>query len=66
MTVSQLGSLLLKIFGMTIAETFFTNATDTREFPAVLSRIEELIETRWRGEKFYVTGCDHHNACHLF
>ena len=52
--------------GMTIAETFFTNATDTREFPAVLSRIEELIETRWRGEQAYVTGSKHQNACHRF
>ena len=52
--------------GMTIAETFFTNATDTREFPAVLSRIEELIETRWRGEQPYLTGSEQQNVCHRF
>ena len=43
---------------MTIAETFFTNATDTKEFAAVLSKIEDLIKTRWRGEQLYVTGSD--------
>ena len=42
--------------GMTIAETFFTNATDTKEFPAVLSKIEDLIKTRWRGEQLNITG----------
>ena len=52
--------------GMTIAETLFTNATDTKEFPAVLSKIEDLIKTRWRGEQFYVTGSDYQNACHRF
>lgn len=48
--------------GMTIAETFFTNATDTKEFPAILSNIEDLIKTRWRGEQFYVTGSDDQNS----
>ena len=52
--------------GMTIAETFFTNATDTKEFPAVLSKIEDLIKTRWRGEHFYVTGRDDQSAFHRF
>ncbi|KAK0515794.1 hypothetical protein JMJ35_001828 [Cladonia borealis] len=31
--------------GMTI---FFTKATDTKEFPAVLSRIEDLMKAQWR------------------
>lgn len=35
--------------GMTIAEIFFTNATDTKEFPAVLSKMEDLIKTLCRG-----------------
>ena len=42
--------------GMTIAETFFTNATDTKEFPAVLSKIEDLIKTQLRGEQLNITG----------
>ena len=37
--------------GMTISEIFFTNATDTKEFPAVLSKIESLMKTQWRGEQ---------------
>ncbi len=38
--------------GMTISEIFFTNATDTKEFAAVLSKIEDLMKTQWRGERF--------------
>lgn len=45
-------------YGMTIAEIFFTNATDTKEFPAILSKIEDLMQTRWRREQLYVTGSD--------
>ena len=37
--------------GMTISKIFFANATHTKEFPAVLSQIEKLMKTRWRGEK---------------
>lgn len=28
--------------GMTIAETFFTHATNTKEFPAIIAKIEDL------------------------
>ena len=44
--------------GMTIADIFFTNATDTKRFPAVLSRIEDLMKTRWRREQLYVAKSD--------
>ena len=37
--------------GMTISKIFFANATHTKEFLAVLSEIEKLMKTRWRGEK---------------
>ena len=36
--------------GMTISKIFFANATDTKEFSAVLSQIEDLMKAQWRGE----------------
>ena len=44
--------------GLTISRIFFANATDTKEFPTVLSEIEGLMKARCREEQLYVAESD--------
>ena len=44
--------------GMTIAEIFFINATDTKESSVVLSRIEDLMKRRWQEENLQIAESD--------
>ena len=44
--------------GVMISRIFFTNATDTKEFSAVLSQIEDLMKARCREERLHVAESD--------
>ena len=44
--------------GVTISRIFFANATDTKEFSAVLSQIEDIMKTQCREEQLRVAESD--------